>query len=76
MVELDIHPLGRKIQARLGEMTGRNTVPNIMVNGKSIGGSDEIAALDNSRLLIEKITSVGGQKVDMKERFVEEVKQL
>jgi glutaredoxin len=26
--------------------TGRRTVPNVLVSGKSIGGGDDIAALD------------------------------
>ncbi|AEO65377.1 uncharacterized protein THITE_2112307 [Thermothielavioides terrestris NRRL 8126] len=70
VVELDLHPLGPKIQARLGEMTGRKTVPNIMVYGKSIGGGDDIAALDREKALADKITSLGGSRVQVSERFV------
>lgn len=75
VVELDIHPLGKQIQDKLGKMTGRKTVPNIMINGKSIGGSDDIAQMDNNRELVEKIQtlgSVGGKTVEVKERFEEE----
>ncbi|EOO03382.1 putative glutaredoxin-c4 precursor protein [Phaeoacremonium minimum UCRPA7] len=71
VVELDEHPLGPQIQTRLGEMTGRRTVPNIMVNGKSIGGSDDIAELDRNHDLVEKIKTLGGKRVEMKERFIE-----
>lgn len=70
VVELDQHPLGPKLQARLGEMTGRRTVPNIMVNGKSIGGSDDIAALDREKLLVDKIRELGGPRVSIRERLV------
>ncbi|KAK7951425.1 Monothiol glutaredoxin-7 [Apiospora aurea] len=69
IVELDEHPMGKELQAKLGEMTGRSTVPNIMVNGKSIGGSDEINELDARKTLIDKIKSMGNKRVSMKERF-------
>ncbi|OTA80004.1 hypothetical protein M434DRAFT_25638 [Hypoxylon sp. CO27-5] len=69
VVELDEHPLGKELQVRLGVMTGRRTVPNIMINGKSIGGSDEIAELDSRKTLIDKFKSMGGKRLSMKERF-------
>ncbi|KAK7745057.1 hypothetical protein SLS53_003292 [Cytospora paraplurivora] len=75
VVELDIHPLGKQIQDKLGKMTGRKTVPNIMINGKSIGGSDDIAQMDTNHELVDKIRtlgSVGGKTVEVKERFEEE----
>ena len=70
MVELDLHSLGPKLQARLAEMTGRRTVPNIMVNGKSIGGSDEIVALDKEKDLAGRLKSLGGKRLDVSDRFV------
>lgn len=77
VVELDEHPLGAKIQARLGELTGRKTVPNIMINKKSIGGGDEIAELDARKTLIDKFKSMGGGKqFTMKERFVDKSKEI
>ncbi|KAI1417021.1 glutaredoxin [Hypoxylon sp. FL1857] len=75
VVELDEHPLGKELQARLGVMTGRRTVPNIMINGKSIGGSDEIAELDSRKTLIDKIKSMGGKRLSMKERFIGNAKE-
>ncbi|KAK1764665.1 glutaredoxin-C4 [Phialemonium atrogriseum] len=69
VVELDTHPLGRQIQDRLGETTGRSTVPNVMVSGKSIGGGDEIAALDSQKALAETIRTYGGKAVGVTERF-------
>lgn len=52
-------------------MTGRRTVPNIMINGRSIGGSDEIAELDRTKALVGKVESMGGKRVHMKERFAQ-----
>ncbi|TGJ87676.1 hypothetical protein E0Z10_g1113 [Xylaria hypoxylon] len=69
IVELNEHPLGAKLQTLLAEKTGRKTVPNIMIHGKSVGGSDEIAGLDTRKTLIDKFKSVGGKKISMKERF-------
>ncbi|KAI5859990.1 glutaredoxin [Durotheca rogersii] len=75
VIELDEHPLGKQLQARLGVITGRGTVPNIMVNGKSVGGSDEIAELDARKTLIDKFKSMGGKRLSMKERFVGNAKE-
>lgn len=44
-------PDGRAVQQRLGQMTGRRTVPNVFVGGASIGGGDETAALHRSGAL-------------------------
>lgn len=49
-------------------MTGRKTVPNVMINGKSIGGGDDTAALDDSGTLIEKIKSLGGKQMQLVEK--------
>ncbi|KAH7026377.1 glutaredoxin [Microdochium trichocladiopsis] len=69
VVELDEHPLGAKLQAKLGRMTGRKTVPNIMVNYKSVGGSDEVADLHQRKTLVDKFKSLTSNRVVMKERF-------
>ncbi|OAA65461.1 glutaredoxin domain containing protein [Niveomyces insectorum RCEF 264] len=69
VVELDTHPLGAALQAHLATLTGRRTVPNILVSGKSIGGSDELAALDADKLLVDKVKSLAGTRVEMKERL-------
>jgi glutaredoxin len=63
VVELDEHPLGEKLQAVLGETTGRKTVPNVLIQGVSIGGGDDINALHESGELRDKITEMGGSRI-------------
>lgn len=50
-------------------MTGRKTVPNVMIYGTSIGGGDDVAALDREKGLIAKIESLGNGHVQIQERF-------
>jgi glutaredoxin len=61
VVELDQHPIGPALQQLLRENTGRGTVPNVLVNGKSIGGGDDVAALDQSDELASKLRQLGGK---------------
>jgi glutaredoxin len=63
VVELDEHPMGSRLQALLGEKTGRKTVPNVLINGQSIGGGDDIAELDTTDTLIKKVKSMTGKKL-------------
>jgi glutaredoxin-related protein len=50
-------------------MTGRKTVPNVLINGKSIGGGDDVAELDTRRELINKVKSMGGKRMtEVRER--------
>ena len=51
------------LQARLAELTGRKTVPNILITGVSIGGGDDVAALDDSQELVDKIKDLGQKKM-------------
>lgn len=53
IVDLDEHRYGAQLQTVLGEMTGRKTVPNILVNHKSLGGSDELAQLHEDGKLLD-----------------------
>jgi hypothetical protein len=69
-VELDEHPLGPALQDHLLKKTGRRTVPNILINGVSIGGADDVIALDNLDKLVDKIVELGSPRVNMVERFV------
>ncbi|KAI9644629.1 hypothetical protein NHQ30_006653 [Ciborinia camelliae] len=63
VVELDQHPIGAKLQARLAELTGRRTVPNVLINGVSIGGGDDVGELDAKNTLVEKVKDLGGKKI-------------
>ncbi|KXS93919.1 hypothetical protein AC578_9795 [Pseudocercospora eumusae] len=63
VVELDQHELGPGLQLSLARTTGRRTVPNVLINGKSIGGGDDIEALHNDHKLIDKVTSMGGKRI-------------
>jgi len=50
-----------EIQFTLGEMTGRRTVPNVYIGGKSIGGGDETTALYRSgelEVLLQKAGAI------------------
>ncbi|KAM5356140.1 hypothetical protein ACJ41O_002786 [Fusarium nematophilum] len=70
VVELDQHPLGQRLQDQLLETTGRRTVPNIMINGVSIGGADDIIEMDNADKLVAKMVDLGNKRVEVSERFV------
>lgn len=75
VVELDEHEMGSQLQDLLEIKTGRRTVPNILVNGVSIGGADSIIDLDLKKQLISKIQEAGQRKVEISEHFAaEEVK--
>lgn len=71
VVELDQHEIGADLQSLLAEKTGRRTVPNVLVNGISIGGGDDVAELDDKKTLIDKINELGAKKIlEAKERPV------
>jgi hypothetical protein len=44
-------------------MTGRRTVPNVLINGRSIGGGDEVGMLDENNELADKVRSMGGKRM-------------
>ncbi|KAK4064988.1 uncharacterized protein Triagg1_8804 [Trichoderma aggressivum f. europaeum] len=69
VVELDEHPLGPHLQDYLLKKTGRRTVPNILINGVSIGGSDDIVALDNEDKLVGKVRDLGQARIEISPRF-------
>jgi glutaredoxin len=75
VVELDEDPLGSELQDLLEAKTGRRTVPNVLINGVSIGGADEIVALDKNNQLTGKMQDLGQRRVQASLRFgAEEVK--
>jgi glutaredoxin len=63
VVELDLNPQGANMQDFLHRSTGRRTVPNILLMGKSIGGGDDIEELDQTDTLISKIKEMGGTRI-------------
>ena len=65
MVELDVHPLGKQLQAYLGPLTGRKTVPNILIQAKSVGGGDDIQQLDETDKLIDTVLRMGGKRMSI-----------
>ncbi|GAV72189.1 Glutaredoxin domain-containing protein [Cephalotus follicularis] len=48
VVELDLRDDGGQIHYVLLDLVGRNTVPQVFVNGKHIGGSDDLSAAAES----------------------------
>ncbi|KAL6959985.1 Monothiol glutaredoxin-S6 [Sarracenia purpurea var. burkii] len=51
VVELDLRDDGYKIQDVLLDLVGRRTVPQVFVNGKHVGGSDDLrTAVQNGQL--------------------------
>lgn len=52
---------GRAIQAYLGEMTGRSTVPNVFIAAESVGGGDEVQSYANSGALKKMLTDAFAQ---------------
>ncbi|KAL3377949.1 hypothetical protein AABB24_004059 [Solanum stoloniferum] len=51
VVELDLRDDGARIQDVLLDLVGRSTVPQVFVNGKHIGGSDDLRnAVESGRL--------------------------
>ncbi|KAH6604759.1 hypothetical protein Trco_006466, partial [Trichoderma cornu-damae] len=69
VVELDEHRLGPHLQDYLLKKTGRRTVPNILINGVSIGGADDVVALDNEDRLVAKVRDLGQARVEIAQRF-------
>ncbi|KAL6920000.1 hypothetical protein ACHAPO_001128 [Fusarium lateritium] len=65
IVELDVHPQGSALQDQLLETTKRRTVPNIMVNGVSLGGADDISEMDHAGNLVGKIVDLGNKRVEV-----------
>ena len=53
--------MGQELQGLLAETTGRRTVPNVLVRGRSMGGGDETAALDEKGELAATLKEMGGK---------------
>lgn len=57
VIELDTRKDGTALQAYLAKKTGRSTVPNVFINGKSVGGGDEVAGYLRSGVLPQMISA-------------------
>nr|AAC08402.1 glutaredoxin I [Mesembryanthemum crystallinum] len=57
VVELDLRDDGSEIQDVLLELVGRRTVPQVFVNGKHIGGSDDLHSAVMSGLLQKHLST-------------------
>ncbi|KAK7206844.1 thioredoxin-like protein [Myxozyma melibiosi] len=60
--ELDLDPHGSIIQDALLDISGRRTVPNVFVGGKSLGGGDEMRMLHGKGVLATEFKKKGGRK--------------
>ena len=38
-------------------------MPNVLINGKSIGGGDDVVALHEDHQLVETIKAMGGKRI-------------
>ncbi|PHT35130.1 Glutaredoxin-C4 [Capsicum baccatum] len=64
VVELDERDDGWNIQDAISEIVGRRTVPQVFINGKHIGGSDDtIEAYENGELA--KLLGVNAKNDDL-----------
>lgn len=59
IIELNTRSDGPLIQKILTRLTGRRTVPNILLQGKSIGGSDDIHAFHEEHKLKDTLEAAG-----------------
>ncbi|KAF4567238.1 hypothetical protein EYR40_006236 [Pleurotus pulmonarius] len=59
IVEVDLRDDDVQIKALLTRLTGRGTFPNVIVRGKTIGGSDDVRDLHSKGLLRPKLEDAG-----------------
>lgn len=67
VIELDIHSHGTELQEYIKEKTDRGTVPNMIVNGISRGGSDDIIALHKNGELLSSLREWSGGSFEVKQ---------
>ncbi|VVB16997.1 unnamed protein product [Arabis nemorensis] len=65
VVELDEREDGWSIQTALGEIVGRRTVPQVFINGKHIGGSDDTVDAHESGELAKLLGVSGNTKAEL-----------
>ncbi|SCV00639.1 LAME_0G11078g1_1 [Lachancea meyersii CBS 8951] len=62
VVELDKHEHMAALQSYIGVQTGRSTVPNVVINGKSRGGFDDFKALHDEGKLLKSLKDWAGKE--------------
>ncbi|KAK9055261.1 hypothetical protein SSX86_026343 [Deinandra increscens subsp. villosa] len=65
VIELDQREDGSKIQDALSEIVGRRTVPQVFINGKHLGGSDDTLEAHQSGHLAKLLGMNPGRKTDL-----------
>ncbi|KAF8113425.1 hypothetical protein N665_0050s0075 [Sinapis alba] len=65
VVELDEREDGGSIQSALGEIVGRRTVPQVFINGKHIGGSDDTIDAHESGELAKLLGVSGNTRAEL-----------
>ncbi|KVI11831.1 Glutaredoxin, partial [Cynara cardunculus var. scolymus] len=65
VIELDEREDGWKIQDALSELVGRRTVPQVFINGKHLGGSDDTIEAYESGQLAKLLGIDSGHKTDL-----------
>nr|XP_043621751.1 glutaredoxin-C4 [Erigeron canadensis] len=65
VIELDEREDGWKIQEALGEIVGRRTVPQVFINGKHLGGSDDTVEAYESGELAKLLGITSSHKTDL-----------
>lgn len=68
IVELDKHANGKELQDYVGEITGRSTVPNVLVGAlsDSRGGADDFVKLHEEGKLLGLLNEWGNKKLVVK----------
>ncbi|CAI4059629.1 hypothetical protein SUVZ_04G2250 [Saccharomyces uvarum] len=68
VIELDKHGHGEELREYIKSMTGRGTVPNLLINGVSRGGSEEIKRLHSQGKLLGSLQEWSGGKFTVEQR--------
>lgn len=68
IIELDKHGHGEELQEYIKLVTGRGTVPNLLVNGVSRGGNEEIKKLHTQGKLLESLQVWSDGKFSVEQR--------
>ncbi|SCU90674.1 LADA_0F05732g1_1 [Lachancea dasiensis] len=68
VVELDKHEHGAELQSYIGSQTGRTTVPNVVINGVSRGGFDDLRVLQENGELLTSLKDWAGKMLTVSKK--------